>query len=72
MNKIAALITANTINEYIRKEKAATLRSLNLIDQYVKDNASKEDIISAYNSVVSRFNIFAAKLNDLISSAYMK
>lgn len=72
MNKIAALITANTINEYIRKEKAATLRSLNLIDQYVKDNASKEDIISAYNSVVSRFNIFAAKLKDLISSAYMK
>lgn len=72
MNKIAALITANTINEYIRKEKAATLRSLNLVDQYVKDNASKEDIISAYNSIVSRFNIFAAKLNDLISSAYMK
>lgn len=68
MNKIAALITANTINEYIQREKAATIKSLNLIDRYIKENQNKDDIISAYDSVVSSFNIFVKKLNGFINT----
>ena len=68
MNKIATLITTQTIDNYILQQKTKMLNSLNLIDQYIKANENVEDIINIYNSILSNFNMFSNHLMNLINN----
>jgi len=72
MNKIATLITKQTIDSYIIKEKDVMIKSLNLIDQYIKNDGDAESIINIYTSIISRFNIFSAKLINLLENINKK